>query len=250
MNGLAPRLENIVQGLPPRFQELARTLYRPARARLHHPRWGNLRRPAPFTDRDRLPGGMSVERAYLERFISSNCDVLRGNVLEAGRHEWTTAVNWQSVDKLEVVDLDPTNDRMTLVGDICDPTVFTGLTFDCAILLQVLQRVAFPERALTNVWRSLKPRGALLVSVPGIHGFGQSEDVCDRWRWTPTEFRRLLTKSFPSAQINVHTFGSLASVTAHLYGLSVTDLGARAMTWDDPRYPVVLCARLDRRNDD
>jgi 2-polyprenyl-3-methyl-5-hydroxy-6-metoxy-1,4-benzoquinol methylase len=43
---------------------------------------------------------------------------------------------------------------------------FLDQTFDCCLLLDVLEHVRDPDRILDEVWRCLKPRAQLIVSTP------------------------------------------------------------------------------------
>jgi ubiquinone/menaquinone biosynthesis C-methylase UbiE len=47
---------------------------------------------------------------------------------------------------------------------------FQDQSFDCALLDNVLEHIQKPENLLKEVYRVLRPRGKLLVGVPGIKG--------------------------------------------------------------------------------
>jgi hypothetical protein len=69
------RLKSI---LGPRLTVLARCMLR----ELPLPRWGNLRRTAPFSATFGFDRGTPIDRYYLERFLNSHRALITGRVLE------------------------------------------------------------------------------------------------------------------------------------------------------------------------
>jgi len=62
----------------------------------------------------------------------------------------------------------PRGNRVVLARE--DALPFDDRTFECALLVHVLEHAARPERLLREVWRVLVDGGLLVVAVPNRHG--------------------------------------------------------------------------------
>jgi SAM-dependent methyltransferase len=92
--------------------------------------------------------------------------------------------------KVETFDIDP-NSGCTFIGDICKKNPFlTNNMFDYVVCTEVLEHTLQPFNAVKEIWRILKSRGFLFISVPfnfRIHG-----PLPDCWRFTEHGLRSLL----------------------------------------------------------
>jgi SAM-dependent methyltransferase len=83
-------------------------------------------------------------------------------------------------------------------GDLCE-LGFTSSSFDCCLVLDVLEHLADPELALAEIHRCLRREGQLIVSVPnwfdiiisGVLRYNPYHRTAD----TPLGWRRLLQRS-------------------------------------------------------
>lgn len=98
--------------------------------------------------------------------------------------------------KVVSIDIDPSRSP-DIVCDISD-TAFSDSSFDIIIALEVFEHIKFPDRAIKEIYRLLKPRGSLLLSVPFI--FPIHDEPFDFQRWT-LQGVRLLTYKFKNVQI-------------------------------------------------
>ena len=64
-----------------------------------------------------------------------------------------------------MVDIDASNERATVVGDLCDPTTLDVDRYDAAIITQTLQFVSDVEAALRNLI-SKPASGRIICSSP------------------------------------------------------------------------------------
>ena len=110
-------------------------------------------------------------------------------------------------------------------------------------MTQTLQFLPDPRRALENLVAALKPGGTMLVTVPAI---SRVADETDRWRWTPHGLQDL-TAGLGCA----HRWR--ARVTCYQPGIphGARHRGASdgGTTREDPAFPVIVTARLDKRVD-
>ena len=203
-------------------------------------RFGDVRRTAPLSNWG-VERGKPVDRWYIESFLSTHSVRVSGRVLEVKSDQYSS---WLGASAVEVVDIDPSNPRATVVGDLCHPSTLEAGRYDAAVVTQTLQLVADPKAALQNILRSLRPGGALLVTVPCL---SRLVGETDRWRWTPYGFGQLAAEAAPpSAHIEVQGMGNGLSARAFLFGMAAEDLDQTALSIHDPNYPLVVgtCVRL------
>jgi SAM-dependent methyltransferase len=235
--------------LTPTARDRIARVFRRARKRWPRARWGNLRRPSPFSDHH-ADRGTPIDQAYFAQFVDKNRDAISGTVLQAGSGVWSGSVRRDVVRRLEVIDLDPRNARATIVADLCDATLGEEV-FDCEIAFHALASSRSPSVALQNLWTALRPGGTLLISSPVLSRLDKTVDQDDApWRWSPSTLRLFLTDALPDANVTVESFGSVASAIGVLHGLAAEEVGTRVLAWQDDRFPVVACARVVRRATD
>lgn len=109
----------------------------------------------------------TTARTLLEGWVRDNAVHLVGPVLDVG----TTRAerSWIQVDRM-TLDASPSRSP-DLVADLEDLTGLPDGAFGSVICTEVLEHVARPERALTELRRVTAPGGSLLLSVPWIYPF-------------------------------------------------------------------------------
>ena len=218
-----------------------RTVGRPSR----DVRWGNLRRTEPFSRNWGAERGVPVDRIYIERFLERHAEDIRGEVLEVHASEYTREFGGDRVTGAHVVDLDESNPAATILGDLSDPATLQEGRFDCFVLTQTLQFVQNAAGAVANAYRSLTPGGILLLTVPCVSQLETGWP--DYWRWTPRGLDRFLEGTLPAeARREVVAYGNVLTTVAFLLGLAAEELSDREYAVEDPSYPLVVCARVER----
>lgn len=198
-------------------------------------RFGDLDRTAPLTSWG-TERGTPVDRWYIERYLERHSDVVTGRSLEVKADTYASRLGASDV---EVVDIDPSNVRAKVVGDLCDAATLGAARYDAAIVTQTLQSVGDPGAAVRNLLASLRPGGALLVTVPCL---SRVIDHLDRWRWAPAGLQQLLTVAPSGADVDVIGLGNGLAARAFLFGLAAEDLGSAALAAEDPAYPLIVGA--------
>lgn len=196
-------------------------------------RWAGMRRIDPLSEWG-FDRGTAVDRYYIERFLQTHRDLVHGRTLEVKEDLYATGLG---AERVEVLDIDPTNPDATIVGDLCDPATLPVGTFDAAIVTQTLQLVPDPAAGLRTVLHALRPGGAALVTVPAMSRLAGD---WDRWRWTARGLQDLVAQAGGTGP--VVSYGNQVVCRAFLLGAAIEDVPARVRDVDDPEVPLVVAA--------
>jgi SAM-dependent methyltransferase len=201
---------------------------------------GLLGRNSPVCPDFGFSRGSPVDRYYLDRFLASHMADFRGRVLDVGASKRRPAA---SADRMEIyltVDNDP---RMApdVVGDVHEPDLFAANSFDCILLLNVLEHCHHPQVVVNNALRWLSNGGVVLVAIPNAQRIHPGPLDC--WRILP-DGCQILFGHFDQVQIT--TFGNCASVVGSLVGLAAEDISPEILDSYDAAYPVLTCVRASK----
>ena len=169
---------------------------------------------------------------------------MHGVVAEIKDSRYTDAFGGERVRERHVLDVDAANPAATLVVDLARAGALPPRMLDCFILAQTIQYVTDPAAALANAYRSLKPGGSLLVTVPSLARVDPDHGEQDLWRFTPAGLSHLVASSCPDADVSVSPFGNLVAAVAFLQGLAAEELAAHELDHFDSSFVVVSCARV------
>lgn len=206
------------------------------------PRWGNLRRARPFSEKYGFDRGQPIDRHHLDAFFSAHRGDITGAVLEVKDAGFTTRFG-QDVTSIDLVDIDPRNRDATIVADLAEPGSLPAASFDCVVVPQTLQYVVDPSAAIANAWQALRDGGSLLVTAPSVARLDPQLHDVERWRFTPAGLRDLLERSCPDADVHVEGHGNLVTTMAFLLGLAREEVRPAELARVDPDYPVLACGR-------
>lgn len=210
-------------------------------------RWGGLRRMRPLSQKFGFDRGTPIDRYYTEVFLAEHASAIRGVVGEIADDTYASRFGDGRAERIDIIDIDPTNARATVIADLGAEGALADESFDCLIVTQTLQYLIDPAAALRTCARALRPGGALLLSAPALTAHDRLEpDDIDRWRFWPAGLRHLIVEAFPHADVRLHGYGNLTAAIAFLHGISAEELRQDELSHVDLRYPVVIMARVDR----
>ncbi len=92
--------------------------------------------------------------------------------------------------KQDFQDYDPS--CIDVLCDICDMKSIVGESIGLVLNLESLEDIAFPQKALDEVWRVLKPGGLLILTT--VMTFKIHRTPKDYWRFTPDSMELLLNR--------------------------------------------------------
>jgi glycosyltransferase involved in cell wall biosynthesis len=206
--------------------------------------FGDLNRTEPFSRTWGYERGTPVDRFYIEGFLAEHASDVRGRVLEVGGDDYTWAFGAERVLTSDVLHVDASNPKATIVADLMSAPEVPADSFDCVICTQTLQFIEDPARAVGTLHRLLAPGGVLLATFPGISQMGSDEwHGSWWWRFTPRSARMLLAERFGESSVQVRSYGNVTAAVAFLHGLPVEDVPLRYLTRHDPSYDLVLTVR-------
>jgi SAM-dependent methyltransferase len=190
--------------------------------------------------------GTPVDRYYINAFLESCADDVRGVVLDVQEADNARRIGGDRITRVDVIDVQAHNGRATLVADLrCAPNV-PAASYDCIVLTQTLHLVDDMPAVVAECARMLRPGGVLLVTMPCASRLANDYGPAhDHWRVTPAAARRLFTEQFGPG-VRVQSWGNVAADAAFLYGLAVHELAQSTLDFHDPHYPLLVTVRAQK----
>jgi SAM-dependent methyltransferase len=208
-------------------------------------RFGSLRRLKPISRVWGSDRGLPVDRYYIERFLATHVQDIRGHVLEIKDDLYTTRFGGERVIRSDVLHPETGNPAATIIADLTHGDNIPSDTYDCIILTQTLHLIYDVRAALSTLHRILKPGGVLLTTVSGISKISR-EDM-DRWghNWsfTSRSARQLFEEYFPAENVHVEAHGNVLAAISFLHGLASEDLRRKELHFTDPDYEILIAIR-------
>jgi peptidoglycan/xylan/chitin deacetylase (PgdA/CDA1 family)/SAM-dependent methyltransferase len=209
--------------------------------------WGDLRRLDPVSRDWGYDRGIPIDRRYIDDFLSSSSSDIRGAVLEVQEDDFTRRFGGPRVTRSDVVDLDDSNRRATIVADLRDAVGLQEAEFDCIILTQTLHVIDDATAVVRECFRLLRPGGVLLATLPSASRvcleYGEAGDF---WRATPAGARALFEPVFGADNVEIRTLGNVLTNVAFLHGLGCRELTDEEFERTDPFHPLLVGVRAQK----
>jgi SAM-dependent methyltransferase len=221
--------------LGPRLTVLARCVLRD----LPVPRWGNMRRTAPFSTTFGADRGTPIDRYYLEKFLDAHRASITGRVLEVQVPSYTQRFG-QNIRESHTVDINP-EFRATYTCDLADAREIPADHYDCFLVPNTLQHLAALEPSLRTMLRVVRPGGTILLSAACL--LPLIPDGGDYWRTTPEGWRLMVDAEWPHCDVAIEAYGNSLAAAAAMYGLAHEELSPDELDVRDRRFPVLVTIR-------
>lgn len=207
-------------------------------------RFGRIRSTEPLSTNWGYDRGTPIDRHYIEGFLARHASDVRGRVLEVQEDDYSRRFGGERVTHQDILNVDASNPRATILGDLASPITLPEGQFDCILLTQTLHLVFDMAAAIANIHRALRPGGVLLITVPGITPLDRVEFL-HSWYWSLTgpALQRLLSGPFSPEKVAVEAHGNLYAASAFLHAAAVEEVSTRKLDKPDPTYPVTVAAR-------
>jgi SAM-dependent methyltransferase len=183
--------------------------------------------------------GLPVDRKYIEAFLTTHADSIQGRCLEIKVDDYVQRFGGQRVARCDILDVDASNPRATIVADLQEMGGVHDETFDCAVVTHTLQYLRDPKRGVEQLHRVLKVGGTLLITVPCL---GKVEpSAIDYWRFMPDGAMALFDGDAWAADLTA--YGNALIGVAIVTGMATRDMPSRAWTTNDPDWPCMVGIR-------
>jgi SAM-dependent methyltransferase len=185
--------------------------------------------------------GTPIDRYFIEKFLSENSDIIKGTVLEFGDDFYTSKFGGEKVTTSEIFNTTHGNGKATYVGNLEDISQIKSDYFDTIICTQTLHFVPDMNKAISTIYRILKPGGILLATMPGL---SQIETLwLDYWRVTKYSAQLLFENSFEKNKLEIRHFGNVLAASSFLYGISAEELEKKMLDKIDENYHMLICIK-------
>lgn len=207
-----------------------------------------LKKYLPVSNVYGLDRGKSVDRWYIEKFMSENRNDIKGKTLEILDRDYTKKYGKGKVTFSHILDIDLNNRHADIYGDLRNlKNKIKSNTYDCIILTQVLQYIDEPVAALKECHRILKPGGVILATIPTICRVDcVAGDEGDYWRFTRAGSVQLFRKAFPKQNIEAKAQGNILTGMGFWVGLSQSDYNKEDFAHNDPNFPCLITVRAHK----
>ena len=206
--------------------------------------WGSLRRTLPVSDRWGFDRGLPIDRYYIEAFLAREAASIRGDILEVCDPKYALRFGGADTTQIHVVDIDETNPEATVIADLTVEGSLPHQAYDSIIVTQTLHVTVDDGAGFRTLWRALRPEGTMLFTGPCVSRLHDAES--DHWRYTPAGLRVRLAHLLPDAEFTVEAHGNVLAGAAFLYGIAAQELTEGELEADDPRFPIIVCARVSK----
>lgn len=199
----------------------------------------------PISEDGGFDRGTPINRYYLEQFLQEFASDIRGRCMEFQGDEYTSRFGGRQVTKLEILHKEAGNREATIVADLTAPNQIPSDWFDCIICTYVLHSIFEVEKAVSELYRILKPGGVVLVAVPHIAKYRPK--YTEAWRFTPEGLKLLLERTFGPEHVTLRTYGNSLTAAGLIRGLAAHEFSKTELDQNDPSFPVGLFARARKR---
>jgi len=150
--------------------------------------------------------------SYLETKLSLISSGMKSLNVGAGGSIQKIIINFFAHNNISVntisIDIDLKRNP-NIIGDVCT-LPFIDNCFDVISLMEVLEHIHNPQKALNEIYRVLKPEGLLIFSVPFIFPLHDRPD--DYFRFTKYGLTHLLSKYYQVEVVERNSFSEAIAV--------------------------------------
>jgi hypothetical protein len=228
--------DRVKQLLGPRWTTRARCVLRGNPL----PRWGNMRRLRPFSERFGFERGTPIDRYYLHAFLHKYRADITGDVLEIQVPSYTRRFG-TATRTVDTLDIDPTFSPTYCCDLARAADVVPAGAYDCFLMPQTLSFLRDLDNALGQALRVIRPGGAVLAATAGLGPL--IPDGPDYWRMSADGWKVVAERVWAGCEVTVEAHGNCLSAAAAMFGLAAEELTSDELDAHDPRYPVLVGIR-------
>ncbi len=212
------------------------------RIRLNPARWYDLRKTQPVSTIFGLERGTPVDRYYIEKFLTENKNLIRGNVLEIAENTYSKKFGGDHVLKYDILHYTNDNSHATIIGDLTKPETLPAEQVDCFICTQTFNFIYDFRAAIQGAYHLLKKDGVLLATLGGISQISRydMDKWGDFWRFTTLSAQKSFEEVFGKGHVATRSHGNVLAAISFLEGISADELSTRELDFTDENYQVII----------
>jgi hypothetical protein len=203
-------------------------------------RWGTFRSLEPVSRLFGFDRGTPIRRYYIDQFLSSHRDKIRGRVLEVADDLYARRFG-AGLIQVDVLNPNPDSGADVIGNLVTGDGIPRGL-YQTIILTQVIHVLYDMQSAVRVAKEALAPGGVILATFPGVSQISRydMDRWGDYWRVTDKGARVLFENVFDPETITVKTYGNVLTAMSSLTGLAAEDLQKGELEFMDPDYQVLI----------
>ncbi|MCM1038077.1 MAG: class I SAM-dependent methyltransferase [Ruminococcus sp.] len=191
--------------------------------------------------------GKPIDRYYIEMFLDNHKKWIRGDSLEIAETTYSVKYGEDRLKNAYMLHVDGWGEN-ALKGNLETGEGIEENRFDTVIITQTLMFIYDIQSAARNTYRMLKPGGTALITVAGISQISRYD--ADNWgsyySFHEDAVRRLFEPLFTKEKTEILSYGNVKTAVSLLYGLCCEDLKVSDFQTNDPDYPVIIGAFLQK----
>lgn len=206
------------------------------------PNWLNLRSTKPISSIFGLDRGTPIDRFYIDHFLSTNKQLIRGIVCEIAEDTYIRKYG-SNVKRYEILHYTNDNTNATIVGDLTNLETLPKNSIDCFVCTQTLNFIYDFEAAIEGIHHVLKIGGVAMVTVAGISQISRydMDRWGDYWRFTKLSLQKAFDKVFTGeGSVQVDHYGNVLASVAFLEGIVAEELTVLELMTKDQDYQLLL----------
>ena len=203
----------------------------------------------PITRDFGLSRGTPIDRYYIESFLQKNNKDVKGSVLEIAENTYTKQFD-HGVTSFEILHVDNSNRKATIIGDLTKPESLPEGKIDCFICTQTLNFIFDYKKAIEGSWKLLKENGVFLGTVSGLSQISRydMDRWGDYWRFTDLSIKKLFDEYFGAENVHIETFGNVFAANSMLNGIAVEDIeDINLLDHKDQDYQITIGIRAQKK---
>jgi hypothetical protein len=204
----------------------------------------NILNAKPVSNQFGCDRGKPIDRFYIEKFLSTHTNDIKGNVLEVSENQYTMKFGKQ-ITSSAVFNFER-GSNADIVGDLCDIRTLSENSVDCFICTQTFNFIYDFKAAIVGARYLLKPGGVLLATVACLAPISKydSDRWGDFWRFTPQSCMTAFGNVFGEQETEIMPLGNSASASLFMKGYALEDLPRNFdLDFNDGLFPLIIGVR-------
>lgn len=191
--------------------------------------------------------GKAIDRYYIEDFLRTYKEDIRGNVLEIAENIYTIKYGENRVEASNILHVNGWGNN-AIKGNLETGEGLAENEYDTLIITQTLMFIYDLKSVADNIYRTMKNNGTALITVAGISQISRydADNWGSYWGLHEDALKRLFVPLFGEENVLIKIYGNVKTATAMLYGLCCEELCEEDFNVQDADYPVILAVRLKK----